>query len=59
MMQPFTKHMRPMSPATEETLKRLAALDLTHLNETDVREAFLAPGSPRTGYGNVGLFLTL
>jgi hypothetical protein len=51
--------MRPMSPATEETLKRLAALDLTHLNETDVREAFLAPGSPRTGYGNVGLFLTL
>jgi hypothetical protein len=49
-MQPFTKHMRPISAATESTLKRLSELDLSGLNETDVREAFLAPLIDTLGY---------
>ena len=39
-----------MSPETEGTLKRLAALNLSDLNETDVREAFLAPLIDTLGY---------
>jgi hypothetical protein len=49
-MQPFTKHMRPMSPETKGKLKRLAEIDLSGLNETDVREAFLAPLIDTLGY---------
>ena len=45
-----TKHMRPMSAETEGILKRLAALDFGVLNETDVREAFLAPLIGTLGY---------
>ena len=49
-MQPFTKHMRPISAVTESTLKRLSELDLSGLNETDAREAFLAPLIDTLGY---------
>ncbi|MGB8897924.1 MAG: hypothetical protein WCC90_01115, partial [Methylocella sp.] len=42
--------MRPISPATEGILKRLAALELGGWNETDVREAFLAPLIDTLGY---------
>jgi hypothetical protein len=46
----FTKYMPPMSSETEGKLKRLASLDLSSLNETDVREAFLAPLIEALGY---------
>jgi len=39
-----------MSVATEGTLKRLSELDLSGFNETDVREAFLAPLIDTLGY---------
>lgn len=49
-MQRLTKYIRPMSSATEAILKRLTALELSALNETDVREAFLAPLIETLGY---------
>ncbi|RDJ22002.1 hypothetical protein DWF00_27160 [Bosea caraganae] len=49
-MQAFAKQMQPMSASNAEILKRLATLDLSNLNETDVREAFLAPLIDTLGY---------
>ncbi len=49
-MRPFAKQMRPLTLATEGILRRLAERDFRGLNETDVREAFLAPLIDTLGY---------
>lgn len=49
-MHQFAKHIRPLAPQTEAKLKSLSNLDLSTYNETDVREAFLAPLIEALGY---------
>jgi hypothetical protein len=49
-MHQFAKHIRPLAPQTEAKLKSLSNLHLSTYNETDVREAFLAPLIEALGY---------
>ncbi len=49
-MHQFAKHIRALEPQTEARLKSLSSLDLSSFNETDVREAFLAPLIEALGY---------
>jgi hypothetical protein len=50
-MHQFAKHIRALEPQTRARLESLSSLDLSSFNETDVREAFLAPLIEALGYG--------